>query len=189
MVPAYISDLILPTVANVSRYELRNSGNISRIPIRTSTFRKSCIPFVINEWNNLQAPHRQCECESFNSFCYKLKTNSQHNIPKYFIDGKRKFSIIHARLRNFCSNLNKDLFDNYLRFDPTCSCQRRAETAEHYFFKCEHYIDQIIRIFRHTHEFHPLNVNIFLQGKETLSDNDNSSLFHHVQTYNHSQTE
>ena len=48
MVPSYISDLIPPTVANVSRYELRNSENISRIPIRTSTFSKSCIPSAIN---------------------------------------------------------------------------------------------------------------------------------------------
>ena len=126
------------------------------------------------------------QCESFNSFCYMLKTNSQHNIPKYFNDGKRKCSIIHSRLRNFCSNLNQDLFDNHLRIDPTCSCQRNAETAEHYFFRCEHNTDQRIRIFRDTHEFHPLNINALLQGKETLSDNDNSRLFHHVQTYIHS---
>ena len=132
MVPSYISDLIPPTVANVSQYELRNSGNISRIRTRTSTFSKSCIPSAINEWNNLQAPFRQCE--SFNSFCYMLKTNYQHNIPEYFNDGKRKFSIIHARIRNFCSNLNQDLFDNHLRIDPTCNCQRGAETAEHDFF-------------------------------------------------------
>ena len=55
MVPLYISDIIPPTVANVSRYKLRNSENISRIPVRTSTFSKSCIPSAINEWNNLQA--------------------------------------------------------------------------------------------------------------------------------------
>ena len=106
MVPPYISDLIPPIVPNVSRYELRNSENISRIPIRTSTFSKSCIPSAINAWNNLQAPLR--ECESFNSFCYALKTISQHKIPNYLIDGKRKVSILHARLRNF-SNLNQDL--------------------------------------------------------------------------------
>ena len=115
-----------------------------------------------------------------------LKTNSQDNIPKYFNDGKRKFSIIHARIRNFCSNLNQDLFDNHLRIDPTCSCQRGAETAEHYFFRCEHYTNQRQHLFRDTHEFHPLNVNALLQGKETLSDNDNSRLFHYVQTYIHS---
>ena len=52
VVPSYISDLIPPSFANVSRYELRNSGNILRIRTRTSTFSKSCIPSAINEWNN-----------------------------------------------------------------------------------------------------------------------------------------
>ena len=144
MVPPYISDLIPPIVANASRYELRNSENISRIPIRTSTFSKSCIPPTMNAWNNLQAPLR--EFESYNSFCYTLKTISQHKIPNYFFDGKRKFSILYARLRNFCSNLNQDLFDNHLRIDPSCSCLRDVETAEHYFFKCEHYTEQRIRL-------------------------------------------
>ena len=90
LVPSYISDLIPPTVSNVSRYELRNSNNISRIPTTTTTFSKSCIPSAINEWNNLEASLR--ESETFNSFCYTLKHNSQHKVPKYFIDGKRKFS-------------------------------------------------------------------------------------------------
>ena len=132
LVPSYISDLLPPTVSNVSRFELRNSNNISRIPTTTSTFSKSCIPSAINEWNNLEASLR--ESETFNSFCYTLKHNSQHKVPKYFIDGKRKFSIIHARLRNLCSNLNYDLFYNHLRPDSICDCLRDEETAEHYFF-------------------------------------------------------
>ena len=111
----------LPTF-NVSRYELRNSNNISRIPTTTTTFSKSCIPSAINEWNNLEASLR--ESETFNSFCFTLKHNSQHKVPKYFIDGKRKFSIIHARLRNLCSNLNYDLFYNHLRPDSICDCLR-----------------------------------------------------------------
>ena len=102
MVPSYISDIILPTVANVSRYELRNSENISRIPVRTSTFSQSCTPSAIYEWNNLQAPFR--DCDSYNSFCCTLKMQSLNKIPNYFFDGKRKFSILHARLRSFCSN-------------------------------------------------------------------------------------
>ena len=149
--------LIPPTVSNVSRYELRNSNNISRIPTTTTTFSKSCIPSAINEWNNLEAPLR--ESETFNSFCYTLKHNSQHKVPKYFIDGKRKFSIIHARLRNHCSNLNYDLFYNHLRPDSICDCLRDEETAEHYFFKCVRYTDQRIILFRDTRDFHPLSVS------------------------------
>ena len=184
MVPSYISDIIPPAVANVSRYEMRNSENISRIPVRTSTFSKSCIPSAINEWNNLQASFR--DCDSYNSFCYTLKMQSLNEIPNYFFDGKGKFSILQARLRNFCSNLNQDLFDNHLGDDSICSCLRGAETADHYFFfKCEHYIEERVCLFRDTREFHPLNVNILLQGKETLSDYDNSRLFQFLQTYIH----
>ena len=80
------------------------------VPVRTSTFSKSCIPSAINEWNNLQASFRACD--SYNSFCYTLQMQSLNEIPNCFFDGKRKCSILHARLRNFCSNLNQDLFDN-----------------------------------------------------------------------------
>ena len=164
MVPSYISDIIPATVAHVFRYELRNSETIYRIPVRTSTFSKSCISFTINEWYNLQASVR--DCDSYNSVCYTLKLQSLNKIPNYVFDGKRKFSILHAILRNFCSNLNQDLFDNHLRDDPICSCLRGAETVDHYFFKCEHYIEERVCLFRDTREFHPLNVNILLQEKK-----------------------
>ena len=79
---------------------------------------------------------------------------SLNKIPNYFFDGKRKSSILHARLCNFCSNLNQDLFDNHLRDDPICSCLRSAETADHYFFKCELYIEERVCLFRDTRAFH-----------------------------------
>ena len=91
---------------------------------------------------------------------------ANNKIPSYFLDGKRKLSVFYARLRNFCSNLNQDLFDNHLREDPLCSCLKGNETAEHYIFSCEHYIEQRVRLFRNTREFHPLNVNMLLNGKD-----------------------
>ena len=170
LVPSYISDIMPPAVANISRYELRDSNNIYRTPVRAATFSKSCIPSAIHEWNNLQAPLR--ECDSYNAFCTMLKMQAYNKIPSYFLDGKRKLSVFHARLGNFCSNLNQDLFDNYLREDPLCSCLKGNETAEHYIFSCEHYIEQRVRLFRNTREFHPLNVNMLLNGKDSLSDSN-----------------
>ena len=183
LVPSYISDIMPPAVANVSRYELRDSNNIYRPPVRTATFSKSCIPSAIHKWNNLQAPLR--ECDSYNAFCTMLKLQAYNKIPSYFRDGKRKLSVFHPPLRNFCSNLNQDLFDNYLREDPLCSCLKGNETAEHYIFSCEHYIEQRVRLFRNTREFHPLNVNMLLNGKFSISDSDNAKLFRHVQNYIH----
>ena len=61
---------------------------------------------------------------------------------------KMKVSVLHARLRNSCSSLNQDLYDNHLRHDPICICLRGTETAEHYFFKCEHFMEQRIHSFK-----------------------------------------
>ena len=93
-----------------------------------------------------------------------------HKIPKFFIDGKRKFSIIHARLRNFCSNLNQDLFDNHSKNWPYLQLPKRCtETAEHYFFKCENFIQIKEYAFSETPEsFIYLNVNTLLQGKGNI---------------------
>ena len=81
--------------------------------------------------------------------------------------------------------LIKIVFDNYLREVPLCSCLNGNETAEHYLFSCEHYIEQRVRLFRNTRESHPLNVNMILNGKDALSDSDNAKLFRHGQNYIH----
>ena len=183
MVPSYILDLMPPPVANVSHYNLRNKANLTTLPTRSATFSKSCIPSAISDWNNLPLAFR--ECGSYNLFCKELNRETLKKVPNYYFDGKRKFSILHARLRNFCSNLNQDLYDNYLRDDPLCSCSRSNESAAHYFFECHHYEEQRIQLFTDTREFHPLNVHMLLKGKDSLSDSDNSKLFLAVQDYIH----
>ncbi|MEW8548105.1 MAG: reverse transcriptase family protein, partial [Candidatus Thiodiazotropha sp.] len=181
MVPSYISDLMPPSVANVSQYNLRNSANLSTIPARTATFSKSCIPSAIFDWNNLPLAAR--ESESYSIFCKELNRQTLRKVPNYYLDGKRKFSILHARLRNFCSNLNQDLYNNYLRDDPVCTCSRGNESAAHYFFECQLYEEQRFQLFTDTREFHPLNVHMLLKGKDSLSDIDNSKIFLAVQDY------
>ena len=142
---------------------------------RTTTFSKSCIPSASDKWNNLEAPIR--ECDSYDSFCATLKMQSLNKIPNYFLGGKIKFSVLHARLRNSCSSLNQDLYDNHLRHDSICTCLRVTETAEHYFFECEHFVEQRIHLFRETRDFHPLNVDMLLKAKESLSDSGFFNLF------------
>ena len=118
-------------------------------------------------------------------FCATLKMQSLNKIPNYFLGGKRKFSVLHARLRSSCSSLNQDLYDNHLRQDTICTCLRVNETAEHYFFKYEHFVEQRIHLFRETRDFHPLNVDMLLKAKDWLSDSDNFRLFQSVQNYIH----
>ena len=76
-------------------------------------------------------------------------------VPNYYFDGKRKFCILHARLRNFCSYLNYDFHDKYLRDDPVCSCSRSNESAAHYFFECHLYDEQRL-------QFLPIQNNFIL---------------------------
>ena len=133
MVPSYISNLIQPTVGNSSQYNLRDSNNIAVQAARTSTFKRSCILSAINLWNNLDLEIRQLP--SISSFCYALKSQIlQDQVPEHYMNGKRKLSILHARIRNRCSNLHLDLYTNHLKDDPICDCLGDAESAEHYFF-------------------------------------------------------
>ena len=90
---------------------------------------------------------------------------------------------MHARIRNQCSNLNGDLFKNYLSNSKACSCGYETEDADHYFFNCNKYIDKRIIMFRKTRAFHPLSKEAFLFGKSSLSDNDNFLLLQAVQQY------
>ena len=58
--PDYISDII-PLVAEVSNYPLRNRDNISNIYKSLETARRSCIPSFVTHWNSLRANIREAD--------------------------------------------------------------------------------------------------------------------------------
>ena len=68
-------------------------------------------------------------------------------------------------------DLNQDLYGNLNDHicTCTCTCLRGAETVEHNLFKCKHYTEQRIHLFK---EFHSLNFDMLLKGKDSLSDSD-----------------
>ena len=55
-------------------------------------------------------------------------------IPNYFVSGKRISSVYHCRIRNICSNLNDDFFNNHLKPTAACECGFKSEDAKLYFF-------------------------------------------------------
>ena len=57
---------------------------------------------------------------SFQKYLRNQMFNSSH-IPDYFLKGKKKLSILHARLRSNCSDLNEDLYLNHLWSDGICA--------------------------------------------------------------------
>ena len=95
----------------------------------------------------------------------------------------RRLSVLHARIRNNCSDLNNDLVQNHLRNDPYCSCGNDIENAHHYFFECVYYNQLRIEMFNKTRAYHPLSLHTLLFGKSTLSDVDNHLLFQAVQQF------
>ena len=97
--------------------------------------------------------------------------------------GQRRLAVLHARLRNNCSDLKCDLFHNHLTDSLSCSCGYIMENAEHYFFECDNYRDSRLIMFRNTRNYLPLSLNTILYGKSTLNDDDNYFLFQAVQQY------
>ena len=183
MAPSYIAEMIPPTVGDSTPYSLRNRANISMIPQRTAIFSQSCIPSSIAAWNNMPMHYRNSQ--SYDAFCYQVKKDYYSNIkvPAYYLKGKRRQSVLHCRIRNFCSNLHSDLFHNHLRDSPFCDCLEEIEDAEHYFFRCRRFIDQRLSLFHKTQHLHPLNTNLLLSGNINISYNDNVFLFEAVQKY------
>ena len=182
-VPSYISDLIPPLVRDVSNYPLRNMHNYSIPFARTEIMKRSCIPSSVNLWN--EADNELKDSNTLQSFKYHQKMASTRNlkIPSYYFYGKRRLSVLHARIRTNCSNLNSDLFNNFLRPDPICSCLTEPETAEHYFFRCNKYNGQRLVLFHSLRNYLHLRLEVLLFGNQNLTEEDNTVIFESVHTF------
>ena len=101
----------------------------------------------------------------------------------YYVQGNRKLSVLHARLRNHCSDLNLDLCNNHIRDNPLCDYLRNVENAEHFFFECTRFVAQTTVLFNSTRQFHPLNISTLLGGNEGLPLESNISIFTSVQKF------
>ena len=74
--------------------------------------RKSFVPFSIDVWNKLDNNIKSAS--TFMSFKGKIRNPNKIHVPKYFQHGQRQLAVLHARIRNSCSDLNHDLFNNHL---------------------------------------------------------------------------
>ena len=104
-------------------------------------------------------------------------------VPSYYTNGNRILAIWHSRLRNQCSSLNFDLYNNHVANDPSCECDEEIEDAVNFFFECQRYDIQRTVLFNATRNFHPLSINIFLFGNPDLSDQDNQIIFDAVHSF------
>ena len=128
-VPPYVSDIIPPHIRETTNYPLRNRDNITVPFCRTEQFRNSCIPSSVLLWNTLDENIRKSS--SFSSFRYEIKRHKStiHGVPQHYLYGDRYLSVMHARIRNECSNLNSDLHQNFLLINPFCNSNLEIENV------------------------------------------------------------
>ena len=103
-------------------------------------------------------------------------------VPKYFYYGRRKYQILHTRLRTGCSALNNDLYLKNITDSPFCTCGV-VENTFHFFFVSERF--SIIR--RELMNDLPFIPNIslakLLYRDYSLNQASNIVIFSSVQTF------
>ena len=154
------------TVADRTAYPLCNAHNIDIIARRTELFANSFISSAISLWNELLNDIRRLM--SLSLFKWNiLRLFQVSSVPKHFPVAERKLSVIHARLRNDCSDLNYDLYLNHMTNNIVCFCGNYIEDAEHYLYKCKLYKDQRLKLVHNLHDYqplNPLNTSLILSG-------------------------
>ena len=72
---------------------------------------------------------------------------------------------------------------NHLCDSPTCRCAFKIENAYHFFFNCPNYTNERVTLFNEIRNYLPINTEKLLFGDDSLTDQENSSIFIAVQTY------
>ena len=133
--PPHMDILFPDIVGNALPYNLRNSQNYATIARPLDIYSKSFIPSAVKLWNELDISIRSSTLLEFKRKL-KLMFSPPQDVPRYYIQGDRFCQDHLARIRNHCSNLNADLFNNHLKSSAVCACDHPCEDAEHYFFCC-----------------------------------------------------
>ena len=174
----FLSSLVPPTVGSVSRYSLRDAGNLQNINTNTALYSSSFLPSAVRNWNDLPSEAKQID--SITSFKYFL-ARERERAPEYYYTCKRLCQILHARLRTNCSSFNYYLFCKHITVSPLCCCGT-VEDANHYFFECRMCAHQRILLFDSISQFNVITL-ILLFGDPTLSLAENTHIFDKVQKF------
>ena len=153
------------------------------MPRRTTLFAYSFVPSAIDSWNSL--PEQLRNNSSIGSVKRELLNSCLQTteVPSYYCMGSRINSVIHARLRNNCSDLKSDLYLNHVSETDKCELCNETEDVEHHFFKCLKYSVQGVKLVRSTHSMHPLNSNLGPCGDPQYSIERNISIIAAVHQY------
>ena len=181
LAPSYLTDLLPQTIASNLGYNLRNRQDYIEPRCRLELYKRSFFPSSISLWNSLQIEIRAID--SLNSF-KKVISKEVSKVPSHYLSGERKWSVVHARIRNGCSNLNNDLQQNHLSFISTCICGYSSETPLHYLLECKIFDKERADMFRDlTFSSLPSDLHSLLYGSTDLTHFQNELLFEIVQRY------
>ncbi len=185
--PEYLSDVLPPTISEITNYNLRQRQNIM-VPLnRISVYQHSYFPSCIKLWNSLDVSIRQLP--TFSSFKTKIRQLYLKNKkpPSYFGYGDRLLSVLHARLRNKCSTLNSDLCHANLIQSANCLCGYINENAEHFLLYCSLFNEERIQMYNEINWLNlsdlPISTELLLFGNEAISLDNNCAIFMCVQKY------
>ena len=105
LAPTYLAGNHLSSVADLTRYSLKNSSSIRPIRTRTNKYKSSYFPSTIHSWNNL--PFDILQMEQLEPFKTKLSTFIfPKPAPSYYNYGERWSAIYHTRVHLGHSSLN-----------------------------------------------------------------------------------
>jgi hypothetical protein len=127
---------VIVDLLSISDHNLRDDENYTTQRSRLRMSMTSFIPSTVSLWNNLALTLRI----SPNISCFKsrIKENTFRS-PEYYVEGSRKLSILHARLRLQCSSLNSDIFLINITNDPKCQCGAPFDDVIEYLMECPLY--------------------------------------------------
>ena len=81
-------------------------------------------------------------------------------------------------IRNRCSGLNNDLFENHISVSSKCSCGYVKEDAFHYLFVCPLFIDERTEMLRSLEvNSLPNDIDSLLNGNSMLTQENNTVVF------------
>ena len=182
LIPNYLKDIFPQNVSDRTSYPVRNAHDIDIVYCRTELLTRSFIPSAVSLWNEL--PDDIKSLQSISLFKSRiLKRFSVPFVPRHYLTGPWKLSVLHTRLRNYGSNRNFDLYSNHLSASLDCRCGTIPEDAEHYFFRCINLTEMRIKMFQELRRFHPRSLNLLLFGPDNLNYDENSYIFKSVQTF------
>lgn len=186
--PYYLKEIIEPYFHNstLDRYNLRSVRIFDPPLCRTANYYNSFFPTMLNEMNSIASDLQNIRSSyQFKKLISPTPNSNTRTIDIFKYSGNREINIILCQLRNEASNLNNDLYNDYLSESSTCSCGSSYETASHYFLECTLYTEHRTSLFQNiNHETHNhLSIDVILHGCERCDENINKHILLSVTNY------